>query len=119
MVEGCRLKIFQHSTLNVQPKLRRGGNNLFGRLMIRLVGAIQSQQFLVFLKQILFACRRSQRAGFLRHRNRIVISSRLGAGGRQGANEGGHTIVRQFAGASGIFNGFGAQGNPLKRVLSS
>ena len=56
--------------------------------MIRLVGAIQSQQFLVFLKQILFARRRGQRAGFLRRRNRIVISSRLGVGRRQGANEG-------------------------------
>ena len=35
--------------------LRRGGNKLSDRLMIRLVGAIEFQQFLVFLKQILLA----------------------------------------------------------------
>ena len=55
--------------------------------MIRLVGAIQSQQFLVFLQQFLFARFFSQRAGFLRRRHRIVIASRLGIGGRQGADE--------------------------------
>ena len=76
--------------------------------MIRLVGAIQSQQFLVFLQQFPFARRRGQRAGFLRRRNRIVIASRLGVGGRQRADEGGHAIVRQFAGAPGILDGLNA-----------
>ena len=80
--------------------------------MIRLVGAVQSQQFPVFLKQILFARRRGQRAGFLRCRNRIVKSSRLGVGGRQGADGDGHAIVRQFAGTPGIFDGL----NPIPDV---
>ena len=73
--------------------------------MIRLVGAIQDQQLLVSSQQIRFARRRRQRAGFLRRRNRIVISSRLGVSSRQGADEDGHAIVRQFAGAPGIFDG--------------
>jgi hypothetical protein len=43
---------------------RRGGDKLFEGFMIRLVGAIQHQQFLIFLQQILFARFFGQRAGF-------------------------------------------------------
>ena len=73
--------------------------------MIRLVLEIQRQQLPVFLKQFLLARRRGQRTGFLRRRNRLVKPSRLGVGGRQGADDGGHAIVRQFTGAPGIFDG--------------
>jgi hypothetical protein len=43
---------------------RRGRDKLFEGFVIRLVGVIQSQQFLIFLQQILFARFFGQRAGF-------------------------------------------------------
>ena len=44
---------------------RRGGYKLFGGFVICLVGAIQSQQFLVFLQKYLFARFFGGRTGFL------------------------------------------------------
>ncbi len=85
-------------------------------VMKRLVGAIQTQQFLVFLKHVLFPRCPGQRAGLLRRRNRIVESSRLGVGCRQGGQKGKHPIMRQFAGTPGIPDGFSTIPNVRVRI---
>ena len=85
--------------------LGRDGNKFFGRLMIRLVGAIQSQQFPVFLKQILFARRRrpARRLSAPPQSHRQIVPPRRRR--PPGCRRGGHAIVRQFAGTLGIFDG--------------
>ena len=75
--------------------------------MIRLVFAVQLQQFLIFFQQALFA-RRRQGAGFFRRRNCFIKPSRLGVGRCQGAHKYRLLVIRQFAGAFGAFNGLSA-----------
>ena len=80
--------------------------------MIGFAGPVEIKQLPVLLKQSRFARRRGQRAGLLRRRHRIVISSRLGIGGRQRADERRHAMMRQFTGLFGIFDGL----NPVPKV---
>ena len=69
------------------------------------MGAVQSQQFLICRQQTLFASFHRQRASFLTCPNCIIEPPRLGIGCRQGANHDGYSVLRQFAGPLGIFDG--------------
>ena len=71
--------------------------------MIRLVLAIQFEQFLIFLEQILLARLGCQFTGFLRRRNRIIKPSCLRVSRRQSADQEGSPITRLLAGGFSQF----------------